>query len=43
MMGAFSPGAGGGGGRVNISMQGRGMEALDISKIVLIGPRESKK
>jgi len=36
-------GGGGGGGRFNISMQGRGMEAADISKIVLMGPRESKK
>jgi hypothetical protein len=36
-------GGGGGGGRFNISMQGRGMEATDISKIVLMDPRESKK
>lgn len=36
-------GGGGGGGRFTISMQGRGMEASDISKIVLMGPRESKK
>ena len=28
---------------ISISMQGRGMEASDISKIVLMGPRESKK
>lgn len=34
---------GGGGGRFSISMQGRGMEAADISKIVLMGPRESKR
>jgi hypothetical protein len=34
---------GSGSGRFNISMQGRGMEAGDISKIVLMGPRESKK
>lgn len=27
----------------SISMQGRGMEAGDISKIVILGPRESKK
>jgi hypothetical protein len=38
-----SQGGGGGGGRFNISMQGRGMEALDISRIVLMGPNESKK
>jgi hypothetical protein len=36
-------GKGGGGARFTISMQGRGMEASDISKIVLMGPRESKK
>ncbi|MEI6047605.1 MAG: hypothetical protein WCS03_01790 [Bacteroidota bacterium] len=36
-------GDGGGGGRFTISMQGRGMEASDISKIVLMGPRESIK
>jgi hypothetical protein len=34
---------GGGGGRFSISMQGRGMEASDISKIILLGPGESKK
>jgi hypothetical protein len=33
----------GGSGRIDISMQGRGMEAEDISKIVLMGPHESKK
>jgi hypothetical protein len=33
----------GGGGRVSISMQGRGMEASDISKIVLMNPNESKR
>jgi hypothetical protein len=33
----------GGGGRFSISMQGRGMEASDISRIVLLGPVESKK
>jgi hypothetical protein len=32
-----------GGGGITISMQGRGMEASDISKIVMLGPRESKK
>jgi hypothetical protein len=31
------------GGNISISMQGRGMEASDISKIVLMGPREAKK
>ena len=39
-------GQGGGGGTragVNISMQGRGMEATDISKIVFMGPKEAKK
>lgn len=36
-------GGGGAGGRFSISMQGRGMEAADISKIVLMGPNESKK
>ena len=37
-------GRGGGGGRgFSISMQGRGMEADDISKIVLMGPHESKR
>ena len=34
---------GGGGRTFSISMQGRGMEASDISKIVLIGPGEAKK
>jgi hypothetical protein len=32
-----------GAGNISISMQGRGMEADDISKIILMGPRESKK
>jgi uncharacterized membrane protein YgcG len=36
-------GFGGGGGRMQISFQGRGMEAADISKIVYTGPHESKK
>jgi hypothetical protein len=40
---ALPANGGGGGGRFDISMQGRGMEASDISKIVLIGPNESKK
>jgi hypothetical protein len=34
---------GGGGGRMQIAMQGRGMEAADISKIVYMGPKEAKK
>jgi hypothetical protein len=42
MMGVFQQG-GGPGGSITISMQGRGMEAVDISKIVLLGPREAKK
>ncbi len=33
----------GGGERLSISMQGRGMEAEDISRIVLMDPHESKK
>ncbi len=36
-------GGGGGGGNFSISMQGRGMEAEDISKIVLMDPDESKR
>lgn len=36
-------GGGGGGGPVQISMQGRGMEASDVSKIVFLGPKEAKK
>jgi hypothetical protein len=36
--------AGGGGpGNMTISMQGRGMEAADLSKIVYLGPNEAKK
>ncbi len=34
---------GGTGGRFQISFQGRGMEAADISKIVYLGPHETKK
>jgi len=30
-------------GRGQISVQGRGMEAADISKIVYLGPHETKK
>lgn len=33
----------GGGGNTSIAMQGRGMDASDISKIVLMGPHEAKK
>ncbi len=43
--GGFGGGGGarGVGGRLQISRQGRGMEAADISKIVYMGPRESKR
>ncbi len=34
---------GGGRGGFSISMQGRGMDASDISRIVLIGPNEAKR
>ena len=37
------PGGGGGGGTFAISMQGRGMEASDISKIVFVGAGQAKK
>jgi hypothetical protein len=43
MGGPMQQGGGPGGGNFNISSQGRGMEASDISRIVLMGPRESKK
>ena len=33
----------GGGGSISISMQGRGMEAADLSRIVLLGPEEARK
>ncbi len=33
----------GGGERISISMQGRGMESEDISRIVLMEPKEAKK
>lgn len=36
-------GTGGGRGQFSISVQGRGMEADDISKIVFIGPYEARK
>jgi hypothetical protein len=39
---SFQAGGGGGGG-FTISVQGRGMEAEDISKIVFMGPHEAKK
>jgi hypothetical protein len=43
-MSMTSQGGGGPGGtRISISMQGRGMEASDVSRIVLMGPGESKK
>lgn len=38
-----SQGGGGGGSRFILSMQGRGMDASDISKIVFMGPNEAKK
>ncbi len=41
--GTFQSGGGRGGGNFTISMQGRGMSSSDISKIVLMGPHESKK
>jgi uncharacterized membrane protein YgcG len=43
--GGFPGGGGfaGGGGRMQISFQGRGMEAADISKIVYLGPHETKR
>ncbi len=43
MSGAFQQGGGSGGAGFNISMQGRGMEADDITKIVFVGPHEAKK
>lgn len=44
MTGTFQGGPGGGGrGSITISMQGRGMDATDVSKIVLTGPNEAKK
>jgi hypothetical protein len=36
-------GGGGRGGGIQIAIQGRGMEAADISKIVYVGPGEAKK
>jgi hypothetical protein len=39
----MSGGGPGGRGNFSISMQGRGMEASDISKIVFLGAREAKK
>jgi hypothetical protein len=44
MTAAFQQGGGGpGSSGITISMQGRGMEATDISKIIFIGPGEAKK
>lgn len=45
MTGTFRGGGAGGGGRgsLAISMQGRGMEAADISKVVEVGPVQAKK
>lgn len=40
--GSFTQGRGRSGG-ITIAMQGRGMEAADISKIVIMAPHESKK
>jgi hypothetical protein len=42
MTGVFQGGPGGG-GSFTISMQGRGMETADISKIIFLGPGEAKK
>jgi hypothetical protein len=39
----FMTQGGGGGNKFSISIQGRGMEADDIYKIVLMGPHEAKK
>jgi hypothetical protein len=43
MTSMVTQGGGGGEGRFTISMQGRGMEAADISKIVFMKPKEAKK
>lgn len=43
IMQTFQGGPGGGPGNITISMQGRGMEAADISKIVFLGAGEAKK
>jgi hypothetical protein len=43
MMTMQQGGGPGGGGGITISMQGRGMEASNISKIVLLGPGVAKK
>ncbi|MCX6255947.1 MAG: hypothetical protein NTV31_15955, partial [Bacteroidia bacterium] len=43
MMNIVTQGGGGSGERFTISMQGRGMEAADISKIVFMKPKEAKK
>jgi hypothetical protein len=41
MIGMYQDGPGG--RSITISMQGRGMDASDIARIVLVGPRESRK
>ncbi|MCU0454993.1 MAG: hypothetical protein MUE74_01730 [Bacteroidales bacterium] len=43
MMGMFQAGPGGGGQNITISMQGRGMEASDVSKIIEVGPGQAKQ
>jgi len=45
VMGMSVMGAGGGGGRgqFTVALQGRGMEAADISKVVFMGPNEARK
>jgi len=43
MTGIMRGGPGGGGGPMSISVQGRGMEAADISRIVVMEPGEAKK
>jgi hypothetical protein len=41
--GGFAGGFGGGGGGFQISSQGRGMDASDISKIIYLKPNETKR
>jgi hypothetical protein len=40
---AISAGGGGGAQRIEIAMQGRGMEAADVSKIVFMEPNQAKR
>ena len=40
---AMSAGGGGGAQRIEIAMQGRGMEAADVSKIVFMEPNQAKR